>query len=157
MSINYKYALVFYLTLLFSFNAVAQSYSTERVAWVNYLTRMYKSAPFEGVRVIDDYDTQYLISVIAIDPARYSDEAIMNRVASVKAMSQASRFFNGARITSDLIIRTNEKSDGSYDTVIIETINEKSNGFIKALEHMTSFSLDDTKKKIFIFGTIVKI
>lgn len=139
--------------LLISYLAGAQSYNTEKVAWTNYLIRMYKSAPFDGVRVVDDYDNQYLISVLALDKSKYQDESAMNRVASVKAMSQASRFFNGSRITSDLIIRTNEKSDGTADTEIIETINENSAGFVKALEQLTNFDSDDSAKKVFIFST----
>ncbi len=137
----------------FSLELNGQSYNTEKVAWTNYLIRMYKSAPFEGVRVVDDYDNQYLVSVSALDKSKYPDEGAMNRVAAVKAMSQASRFFNGSRITSDLIIRTNEKSDGTADTEIIETINENSLGFVKALELLTNFDTDENEKKVFIFGT----
>lgn len=74
----------------------------------------------------------------------------MNRVASVKAMSQASRFFNGSNITSELIIRTSEKSDGSGDTDVIEKIKEHSVGYVKALEQLTNFP-DKTGRQVFIF------
>ena len=122
----------------------AQSYNQERTAMTNFLVRMYENAPFEGVRAVDDYEQQYLISVLTLDPAKYGgNEGAMFRVAGVKAMSQASRFFNGSSITSDLIIRTSEKSDGSADTEIIETINEKSVGFVKSLELLTNFTLPD--------------
>lgn len=122
----------------------AQSYNQERTAMTNFLVRMYENAPFEGVRAVDDYEQQYLISVLTLDPAKYGgNESAMFRVAGVKAMSQASRFFNGSSITSDLIIRTSEKSDGSADTEIIETINEKSVGFVKSLELLTNFTLPD--------------
>ena len=79
----------------------------------------------------------------------------MNRVASVKAMSQASRFFNGSRITSDLIIRTSEKSDGTSDTEIIENIQENSVGFVKSLEQLTNFYIEDSGLQVFIFSTVV--
>lgn len=140
------------LLLPLSLKLDGQNYNTEKVAWSNYLIRMYKSAPFEGVRVVDDYDNQYLISVLALDRSKYQDESAMNRVASVKAMSQASRYFNGSKITTDLIIRTNEKSDGTADTEIIETINENSAGFVKALEQLTNFPQEGTNKQVFIFS-----
>ncbi len=131
----------------------AQGYNMERTALANFLTRMYENAPFEGVRMIDDYEHHYLMSTLLLNPAKYNgDESTMNRVAGVKAMSQASRFFNGSNITSDLIIHTSEKSDGSVDTEMIEEIKENSVGYVKALELLTSF--DDSKgKRVFIYIT----
>lgn len=143
-------------TFAATFTLTAQSYNMERTELANFLTRMYENAPFEGVRVVDDYEHQYLISVLLLDPVKYgNNESTMNRVAGVKAMSQASRFFNGSDITSDLIIRTSEKSDGSADTEMIEEIKEHSIGYVKALEMLTSF--DDSKgKRVFVFITEIK-
>ena len=132
----------------------AQGYNLERTALANFLTRMYENAPFEGVRMVDDYEHHYLMSTLSLDPAKYSDESAMNRVAGVKAMSQASRFFNGSNITSDLIIRTTEKSDGTADTEMIENIKENSAGYVKALELLTSFD-NPQGKKVFVFITEV--
>lgn len=149
-------SLMLSLSLLISpFSLFAQSYNAEKVSFTNYLVRMYKAAPFSGVRVVDDYDDQYLISVLSLDKTKFPSEDAMNRVASVKAMSQASRFFNGSRITSDLIIRTSEKSDGTSDTEIIENIQENSVGFVKALEQLTNFSIEEAGIQVFIFSTIV--
>ena len=113
---------------------------------------MYNNAPFDGVRAVEDYDDVYLISVVALDKAKYKTESAMNRVASVKAMAQASRFFNGANITSDLIIRTNEQSDGTSDTELIETIREHSIGYVESLEQLTNFTRKDGLQ-VFIFMT----
>lgn len=134
---------------------MAQGYNQERTALTNFLIRMYENAPFEGVRAVDDYEQQYLISVLTLEKARYPNESAMFRVAGVKAMSQASRFFNGSSITSDLIIRTTEKSDGTGDTEMIETINEKSVGFVKSLELLTNYDLGDGRM-VFIYFTPIK-
>ena len=75
----------------------------------------------------------------------------MNRVASVKAASQASKYFNGSQLTSDYIIRTIETSNLKVETQIIEEINEHSSGYINMLEMITSFS-DDDNNMVFIFG-----
>ena len=128
----------------------AQSYNSDKVAFTNFLVRMYNNAPFEGVRVVDDYDQAYLISVLALDRSKYKSDAIINRVASVKAMAQASRFFNGSNITQDLIIHTSEKADGNNDTEIIENIRENSVGYVKQLEQLTNFSRGDGML-VFIF------
>lgn len=128
----------------------AQSYNSDRVAFTNFLVRMYNNAPFEGVRIVDDYDNTYLISVLALDKTKYKTDAIMNRVASVKAMSNASRYFNGSSTTNDIIIRTTEKSDGKSDTEIIENLREHSVGYVKALEQLTNFTREDGMQ-VFIF------
>ena len=136
--------------LIITLMSYAQSYNSDRVAFTNFLVRMYNNAPFEGVRIVDDYDNTYLISVLALDKTKYKTDAIMNRVASVKAMSNASRYFNGSSTTNDIIIRTTEKSDGKSDTEIIENLREHSVGYVKALEQLTNFIREDGMQ-VFIF------
>ena len=74
----------------------------------------------------------------------------MNRVASIKAMANTSRYFNGSNTTTDIIIRTTEKSDGKSDTEIIENLREHSVGYVKALEQLTNFTREDGMQ-VFIF------
>ena len=147
-----KKAILSIVLLLMALGANAQSYNSDRVSFTNFLIRMYNDAPFEGVRAVDDYDNAFLISVLALDKEKYKTEAALNRVASVKAMAQASRYFNGSNITQDMIIRTSEKSDGSSDTEIIENIRENSIGYVKALEQLTNFTRKDGQQ-VFIFIT----
>ena len=150
-----KRLLVALLTMV-SLGLNAQGYSSDKAAFTNFLVRMYNNAPFEGVRAVNDYDNAYLISVLALEPAKYKDnESIINRVASVKAMAQASRFLNGSNITQDMIIHTTEKSDGTSDTEIIENIRENSGGYVKAMEQLTNFKRSDGKI-VFIFASLLK-
>ncbi len=134
----------------------AQSYNQEKTALTNFLVRMYENAPFDGVKAVEDYDNAYLMSVVKLDKAKYKTESTLNRVASVKAMSQASRFFNGSNITDDMIIRTTEKADGTSDTEIIENIREHSVGYVKQLEQLTNFKAKDGQQ-VFIFITPLKM
>ena len=102
---------------------------------------------------MNDYDNAYLISVLVLEPIKYkNNESIINRVASVKAMAQASRYLNGSNITQDMIIHTTEKSDGTSDTEIIENIHENSVGYVKAMELLTNFVRSDGKQ-VFIFAS----
>ncbi len=134
-----------------SVNTYAQGYNSNKVALTNFLMRMYENAPFEGVRAVNDYDSAYLISVLALDRNKYRSESELNRVASVKAMSQASRYLSGSSITQDMIIHTREKADGTSDTEIIENIKEHSVGYVKALEQLTNFTNgEDWETFIFI-------
>lgn len=127
-----------------------QSYNQERTALTNFLVRMYENAPFDGVRAVEDYDNAYLMSVVKLEKTKYKTESALNRVASVKAMSQASRFFNGSTITDDMIIRTTDRADGTSDTEIIENIREHSVGYVKSLEQLTNFAGPDGHQ-VFIF------
>lgn len=133
-------------------SAYAQNYNQEKTALTNFLVRMYENAPFDGVKAVEDYDNAYLMSVVKLDRAKYKTDAALNRVASVKAMSQASRFFNGSNITDEMIIRTTEKADGTSETEIIENIREHSAGYVKQLEHLTNFQAKDGEQ-VFIFIT----
>lgn len=143
------------LSLLFGLSVIcgfAQNYNQERTALTNFLVRMYENAPFDGVKAVEDYDNAYLMSVVKLDKTKYKSESALNRVASVKAMSQASRFFNGSNITDDMIIHTTEKADGSSVTEIIENIRENSVGYVKQLEQLTNFAAPDGQH-VFIFIT----
>lgn len=139
------------LFLLVVVNAVySQGYNQEQTALTNFLIRMYENAPFDGVRVVDDYEHKYLLSVLALDRTKYTSDSQMNRVAEVKARSQASRFFNSSQISSNLIIRMSEKSDGTSDIETIETINENSIGYVSGLQQLTNFQ-NNQGLVVFIF------
>ena len=111
-----KRFLSYLLTIILSTTIYAQGFNADKTALTNFLVRMYKHAPFD-VKVVKDYNDNYLVSAIVLDPAKYGgNESTMLRVASVKAMSQASRYFNGSQISMDLIITTTEQSDGEVNT-----------------------------------------
>jgi hypothetical protein len=116
---------------------------------------MYNAAPFEGVKVIDDYDHQYFISVLSLEKGKYPNEAMMNRVAQVKGQSQANIFFNGSTISSDLVIKTTENKTADKPNAssveTIESIKENSMGFVKSMELLTNFYNTDGKRIVFIF------
>lgn len=152
-----KNKLISLFFLLFVCSSIhAQAFDTDKIAFTNFLVRMYSNAPFDGVRVVkDDTETSFLISVLALDISKYPSESVVNRVASVKAMAQASRFFNGSTITQDMVICTKEKTNGKSDVEMIEKIQENSIGYVKQLEQLTNFRRKDGKQ-VFIFITKVK-
>lgn len=139
---------LFYLSIfcLFALGVYAQSYNTEKMAFTNFIVRMYENAPFEGARIVKDYENAYLISVIALDKNQYKTEAMLNRVASVKAMAEASRFLNGSTISQETIIYTSQKGNGNTDFEWIEKIRENSVGYVRSLEQLTNFTREDGMK-----------
>ncbi len=138
-----------------TFKSQAQSFNGDKTTFSNFIKRMYTSSPFEGVKIVDDYSNQYLISVISLDKAKYTDPSTMNRVAQVKAQSQANTFINGASISMDMVIKTTETTDSTSNTnTIVETvesIKQNSSGFTQGLELLTNFDNSDGKRMVFIY------
>jgi len=146
--------ILFFLILAVAVDVNAQSINEDKTTFSNFLKRMYTSAPFEGVKIVDDYDHQYLVSIISLDKAKYSDPSIMNRVAQVKAQSQANTFLNGASISMDMIIKTTEKTSKDSSITVVETIEDikqNSNGFTQGLELLTKFENADNKRMVFVY------
>lgn len=143
------------LTLAFNISANAQSFNEDKTAFSNFLKRMYTAKPFEGVKIVDDYDHQYLVSVISLEKAKYTSESTMNRVAQVKAQSQANTFLNGSTISMDMVIRTTETKDSTQNskTIVesVETIKENASGFTQGLELLTNFDNLDSKRMVFVY------
>lgn len=151
-----KYIIVFFsIFLIFNSNCICQSYNDEKVSLGNFLKRMYTETPFEGVKIVDDYSKLYLISVFSLDSSQYPNKSDMFRVAQVKAQSQASRFLNGTSITAEVIITTSEtKTNDStviITTEIIEKIKENTMGFVKGIELLINFPIDEGKRMVFIY------
>jgi len=140
----------------------SQSFNEDKTSFSNFLKRMYLSSPFEGVKIVDDYNHQYLVSVISIEKAKYSSESVMNRVAQVKAQSQASTFINGANISMDMVITTRETKDSSNKslsniTETVESIKQNAVGFSKGLEFLINFESTDKQKMIFVYIRSMKV
>jgi hypothetical protein len=153
-----KYIFTIVTILLFR-SVFSQSFNEDKTAFTNYVKRMYASAPFDGVKIIEDYDHQYLVSVIGIDKAKYTDQSVMNRVAQVKAQSQVNTYLNGASIDMNTIIRTTETTENNQIksvTESIEQIKQNSTGFSQGLELLTNFENSDSKKMVYVYMREVK-
>jgi hypothetical protein len=78
----------------------------------------------------------------------------MDRVAQVKAQSQANTFLNGANISMEMVIKTTELSTKGVNNTLVETIEsikQNSAGFTKGLELLTNFENSDSKRMVFIY------
>ena len=145
-----SFVTVSFLIVCCELSCMAQGYNQSNNDTARYLERAYMASPYEGVKVFTDYENTYLLSVVSLASNNYESSSAMNRVASVKAASQASKFFNGSQITSESIIRTVSKPDRAMDTTIEEVINENAIGYINMLELITSFEIDN--RSVFIYG-----
>lgn len=147
----------FFIITMFLVSGItyAQSFNEDKTAFTNFIKRMYTATPFEGVKIIDDFDHQFIVSVITLEKAKYTNESMIMRVAQVKAQSQVSAFLNGSNISMDMIIKTTEKKDStgktSSITESIESIKQNSTGFSQGLELLTNFDVFDSKRMVFFY------
>ena len=128
-------------------SAYSQNYNQELLALRNFLVRLYKSEPFEGVKVVSDYNNNYLLSIVLIANNGQS-ESIRNRIAQVKSQRQVSQFLGGLITSqSETIIRTTENAkEGKSIEEITDIIKENSIGFSKAMEVLTVIDAQDNQK-----------
>lgn len=143
------------IILLLTLNVSAQSFNDEKIVFSNFVKRMYSSTPFEGVKIMDDYEHQYLVSIVSLDKSKYANESTMHRVSQVKAQSQANTFLNGASISMEMIITTKEIKDSTNNkkTIIdtVEKIKQNSIGFTQGLELLTNFDSTGNLRMVYVY------
>lgn len=145
------------LVTLIIFNSImqitfAQSFDQERIALSKFVERMFISSPFEGCRIIDDYDKSYLLSVVELDKSKYKTSSVMNRMAQIKSQRNAGEFFNGTQSYSEITIRTPKSEDngGGEMAETYEIIKANSKGFVRQMSLLTQFESKD-KMMVFVY------
>jgi len=132
-------------------NIFAQGYDQERIQLANFIERMYNNAPFDGCRIVDDYDNSYLLSIVALDKSKYKTPQIMNRVADVKSQRNAGEFFNGSQSYTEMTIKTPKGEEHESDmTEVYELIRTNSIGYVRQMQLLTSFE-DSTGMMVFVY------
>lgn len=149
--------LVLLLSLIISNElCIAQSINTEKTAFINFLKRQYGQENYEGIRLVEDYDKTYILSVLSLSKKAYPSSSTMFRVAKVKAAQQIGAYMDGTNISSDLLIRTTESDSVRLEKV--EIIRESSNSFVSSVEYLTSFPKSENADDIvFIYSKEIEV
>jgi hypothetical protein len=113
-----------------------------------FVTNAYKKQAFDGAKIIATPKVNYFVSIVTLDNAKFSSSSMMDRVALIKAKSQANTLFNGSTISSDVVIYTGENTKKNNDNTS-EMIREQAMGFVEGLENLLKF--DSNEKKVYIF------
>lgn len=131
----------------------AQSYDEERIILGNFVERLYTSSPFEGCRIIDDYDNSYLLSVVALDGSKYKTRAALNRMSQIKSQRNAGEFLNGTQSFTEFVIQTPKSEVNGLSTDVSETIElirANTTGYAQQMQLLTTF-IDDNNMNVFIY------
>lgn len=129
----------------------AQIINKDKMKLSNYIERLYRNSPFSGIKVIDDEENKYLISVVVLNPGKYNgDELTMTKIANVKSSSQVSKYLNGSSISSEVVIHTTETNGEETDVEVMEKIKENSIGYVKSLELLSTF-VDEKQQQVYVY------
>lgn len=157
MRIKFLFLVLLFLNVNHGFS---QSFNEDKTVFTNFIKRMYTATPFEGVKIVEDYNQKYMLSVVSLDKSKYTNESMMIRVAQVKAQSQVNTFLNGSNISMDMVIKTTESKDStgktSSITESIESIKQNSAGFSQGLELLTNFENVQTDRMVFFYFREIK-
>jgi hypothetical protein len=148
-----KYILLVLVSCLVNINVLGQSFNKEQIALKNFLVRMYKAEPIEGVQIVQDYKNYYLISVVTLARKNGVSNQSLNRVAQVKSQRQVAQYFNAHTQTStQTIIKMSDDIDGTKTVSdVVETVSEVIQGNIRALSPLTTIDNEDKTERVYIF------
>ena len=136
----------------------AQSLDEDRTALAMFIERMYNNEPFEGCRLLDDYDHSYLINVVTLDKIKYANRQAMNRVAQVKSQRAAGEYLNGTQSFTEFVIKT-PKSEGKgvNENMVktLEVIKTNTTGFVQQMQILSSFDAEGNTR-VFVFYKEIK-
>lgn len=137
---------IFFVIFLLPIEIFAQGYDEERIALGNFIVRLYENNPFEGVRIVADYNNDYLLSAVLVK--NNGNETASNRIAQVKNNRQVSVFINGlVTIDSKTIILTKKDvQQKKSNEEIIEILHESSVGMVRGMEILRVIERPDNYK-----------
>ena len=139
-------------------NGVSNNYQANKIKKKNkelakYITNLYNESPFEGVKIVEEKDASYLISLSIQVVSGHKTSSTQNRVAQIKARRNAMVFLNGSNITSQTILKTGEtvtNNSVSYYETYMDEIKENAAGFLDGMQVLTTFTSNNGKEYIYI-------
>ena len=69
-----KYFILFGLFLCVT-KLSAQDFNSDKTALSNFVRRMYESTKFEGVKIVEDYNSKYIVSLVVLEKAKYTSSS----------------------------------------------------------------------------------
>lgn len=154
--LNLNFLILLLSLIISSEYCIAQSINTEKTTFINFLKRQYEQENYEGIRLVEDYDKTYIISVLSLNKKIYPSTSTMFRVAKVKATQQIGAYIDGTNTSSDLLIRTTESDSVRVEKV--EIVRERSNSFVNSVEYLASFpKVENADDIVFIYSKEIEV
>ncbi len=118
-----------------------------------FLTDILKKKNVDGAKIISAPNNKYVIASISLDNSKYPSSEMLDKAAFMKAKQMVNTIMNGSIITSDQIIRTDEK-DSKTQITNTEIVKEHAMGFIQGLELLFSKDISTGKTTYVYYSKI---
>ena len=141
-----------FLFVALSLNLYSREFYSNQEALVGFVKSLYEHTPFDGVRIIQDGDTNYLISVVVYQVG--GNEDVVKRAAALQARANANRFMKDAAITSETIINTTEgsvKDNEKAKVELMEVVKKAPEGWAVWMDLLTSFDVLEDNQRVFVY------
>jgi hypothetical protein len=103
----------------------AQSFDDEKVAAINFITRMYNASPIEGTKQLEADDKHYSIVAIALPKTNQDSEATCYSKALSKAQVAAEQGFAEPTIKFEMLFMQGGKENNNITYVFLcETLSD---------------------------------
>lgn len=159
-SLSHNFLKLFMSLIILSNLSIAvysQSFNSEKDIFINFIKRQYEQEEYEGIKLIEDYERTYIISILSLNKKSYPSSSTMFRVAKVKATQQIGAYTSGVQISSEVLFRTVEDDKDSVNIEKIEVIVEQSKSFVREVELLASFPKKNADNEIvFIYSKEIK-
>ena len=126
----------------FGFYANAQSFDNEKVAAVNFITRMYNTSPFQGAKQLEADDKHYSIVAISLTKTNQDSEVSYYSKALSKAQAAAEQGFAEPTIKFEMLFMQDGKENNNITYVFL-------------CETLSDFVIKTIKKKAFDGARII--
>lgn len=133
-----------------------QNYEKNDFAMIIEQMHSNYSLPFDGCRLVDDYDHCYLVSIVVIGETQNNGEMSMSNVAKATALRKASQFFRGSLTRNSVITtpRVEEYGISAMRNISLETIKMYSEQYVNQMTLLTSFE-NEYKAKVYVFYKMI--
>jgi hypothetical protein len=117
--------LLFFIFLPFSNFCFSQSFDDEKVAAVNFITRMYNASPFEGTKQLENDDKNYSIVAVSLTKTNQNSEPTYYSKALSKAQVAAEQGFAEPTIKFEMLFMQDSKENKKVTYVFLcETLSD---------------------------------
>ena len=160
-TVKYKTILFFksfFLLHFFLFNAyivTAQDFNNcekNSNSLIGLLKKEYSDLPFDGAKYVFLGDCKYIIGV-GTTSTQSKNNSVMARISSVKARREIVLLLNGASVTSEDILTTEQiiKDDSiNYFEIFRDEVTTKADAFVNGMPMLTAFKSTDGSTFVYI-------
>lgn len=151
----FKSIFLFHTLLFNTFVLIAQDFNNcekNSNSLTGLLKKEFSDLPFDGAKYVFIGDCKYIIGV-GTTSTQSKNNSVMARISSVKARREIMLLLNGASVTSEDILTTEQviKDDSiNYFEIFRDEVTTKADAFVHGMPMLTAFKSTDGSTFVYI-------